>query len=90
MKGDFFWTERRYLTLAVSDDLLLLAAELAQRHLMRGYDAVHLAGAISLNRRLTAAGLPALIFVSAGEALCDVARAEGLAAENPNGQNTES
>jgi hypothetical protein len=46
MKGDFVWTEQRYLTLAVSDDLLLL--------------------------------------------LCDVAHAEGLAAENPNGHNTES
>ncbi len=89
MKGDFVWTERRYLTLAVSDDLLLPAAELTQRHLLRGYDAVHLAGAISLNRRLTAVDLPAFIFVSADEALCDVAHAEGLAAKNPDGHDEE-
>ena len=76
--------EQRYLTLAVSDELLLLAAELTQRHLLRGYDAVHLAGAISLNRRLVATRLPGLTFVSADEALCDAAGAEGLATENPN------
>lgn len=76
--------ERRYVTLAVGDDLLLLAADLTQRHLLRGYDAVHLAGAISLNRRLIAARLSPLTFVSADGILCDVACVEGLVAENPN------
>jgi predicted nucleic acid-binding protein len=82
--------ERHYLTLAVSDDLLMLAAELTQRHLLRGYDAVHLAGAISLNRRLTAARLTPLLFISADEIMCDVARAEGLAADNPNSHAEEA
>ena len=76
--------ERRYLTMAASDDLLLLAAELTQQYLLRGYDAVHVAGAISLNQQLVAAHLPALTFVSADAMLCDVARARGLKAENPN------
>jgi predicted nucleic acid-binding protein len=76
--------ERRYLTMAVSDDLLLLAAELTQQHLLRGYDAVHMAGAISLNHQLAVARLPVLTFVSADKMLCDVARAQGLKAENPN------
>jgi len=77
-------SNRRYMTLSVSDDLLLLAAELTQRHLLRGYEAVHLAGAVSLNQQLKAAHLMGLTFVSADEVLCDVARVEGLIAENPN------
>ena len=76
--------EHRYVTLSVNDDLLVLAAELTQRHLLRGYDAVYLAGAITLNQQLIAAGLPGLMFISADERLCDVARAKGLIAENPN------
>jgi predicted nucleic acid-binding protein len=76
--------ERRYLTMAVSDELLLLAAELTQQYPLRGYDAVHLAGAIRLNQQLVVAHLPALTFVSADAMLCDVARARGLKAENPN------
>jgi predicted nucleic acid-binding protein len=76
--------ERRYLTMAVSDDLLLLAAELTQQYLLRGYDAVHVAGAISLNQQLAVARLPALTFVSADKMLCDVALAQRLKAENPN------
>jgi predicted nucleic acid-binding protein len=77
-------SERRYLTLSVSDDLLLLAAELTQRHLLRGYDAVHLAGALKLKQQLIAAHLPELVFVSADEMLCDTARVEDLVAQNPN------
>ena len=79
--------ERRYLTMAVSDDLLLLASELTQQYPLRGYDAVHLAGAVSLNRQLVVAHLPALTFVSADAVLCDVARASRLKAEDPNEHN---
>lgn len=39
--------QRRYLMLAVSDELLLLAAGLTQRHLLRGYDAVHWPGRLA-------------------------------------------
>lgn len=80
-------SERRYVTLSVSDSLLLLAAELTQRHLLRGYDAVHLAGAVGLNRQLKASRLMELTFVSADDVLCDMARIEGLIAENPNTYN---
>jgi predicted nucleic acid-binding protein len=81
--------ERRYVTLAVDDQLLLHAAELTQHHLLRGYDAVHLAGALTFSRQLTDAGLPGLTFASADESLCDVARAEGLVVENPNAYGGE-
>jgi hypothetical protein len=43
-----------------------------------------MAGAISLNHQLAVARLPVLTFVSADKMLCDVARAQGLKAENPN------
>lgn len=76
--------QRRYLMLAVSDELLLLAASLTQRHLLRGYDAVHLAGAISLNQYLGGARLPPLTFVSADNDLLAAAAIEGLATDNPN------
>lgn len=85
-------SNRRYVTLSVSDDLLLLAAELTQRHVLRGYDAVHLAAALKLKQQMIAVNLPDLVFVSADEMLCDTARAEGLIAENPNtygGQNAQ-
>ncbi|GAB4535846.1 MAG: hypothetical protein Kow0063_20630 [Anaerolineae bacterium] len=82
--------EHRFVTLAVDDGLLLRAAELTQHHLLRGYDAVHLAAALTFSRQLTDAGLPGLTFASADETLCDVARAEGLIVENPNVYGTEN
>jgi predicted nucleic acid-binding protein len=68
----------------VTNSILDLAADLTQRHPLRGYDAVHLATALVLRDHLIAARLPAPIFVAADANLCAVARAEGLAAENPN------
>jgi predicted nucleic acid-binding protein len=68
----------------VADSIIDLAADLTQRHPLRGYDAVHLATALVLRDQLVAARLPAPTFVAADANLCAVARAEGLAAENPN------
>ncbi len=70
--------------LAVSQAVLDLAAELAKRHPLRAYDALHLATAVDWANDLTSVGLSAPIFVSADENLLATARAEGLAAENPN------
>ena len=76
---------RRHLRLLRLTNLTLdLAADLTQRHPLRGYDAVHLATALVLRDQLVAARLPAPIFVAADANLCAVARAEGLPAENPN------
>jgi hypothetical protein len=54
------------------------------RHPLRGYDAVHLACALRLNRALVAQHLPPLVFVCADNDLLSAAAAEGLAIENPN------
>jgi hypothetical protein len=45
---------------------------------------VQLATALVVNRALLANGLPALVFVSADDNLAAIARAEGLAVDNPN------
>lgn len=74
----------RYGRLRVNDVVIEAAVELIQRHPLRAYDAVQLATALLLNRRLLADKLPSLTFVSADNVLCKAARAEGLSTENPN------
>ena len=43
---------RSYLRVELQDDVLLLARDLIQRHPLRGFDAVHLASALSLKNAL--------------------------------------
>ena len=74
----------RYGRLRVNDAVIEAAVELIQCHPLRAYDAVQVATALLLNRRLLADKLPPLIFVSADDLLCETARAERLPAENPN------
>lgn len=74
----------RWALIHADESVVNLATELTERHPLRAYDAVHLATALILNHTLLAYALPALTFVSADDILCDVARAEGLPAENPN------
>ena len=63
------------ISVAVADH----AMNLTQAHRLRGYDAVQLAAALA-----AAAVLSGLVFVAADDDLLAAARAEGLAAENPN------
>jgi uncharacterized protein len=70
--------------LAVSRAVLDLAAQLALRHPLRAYDAIHLATMLDWTNEMVQAGLPAPIFISADGNLLAAARAEGLAAEDPN------
>jgi hypothetical protein len=73
-----------YITASLSDPIIQQAVELTKRHPLRGYDAVHLATAISLNTALLSAELPPLVFVSGDRILCEAAQKEGLAVENPD------
>jgi hypothetical protein len=57
---------------------------LAERHPLRGYDAVQLAAALAVHRPRAAALLPALTFVCADARLNAAATAEGLTVEDPN------
>jgi hypothetical protein len=58
--------------------------ELAERHGLRGYDAVHLAAAGGVQAAHAARGLPPLTFVSADRQQLQVAQAEGLTTDNPD------
>jgi predicted nucleic acid-binding protein len=76
----------RFAKFDADDGVIKLAVDLTQRHPLRGYDAIHLATAITLNRTLVASKLPPLAFISADDVLCKAAKREGLLAENPNEQ----
>ncbi|MGH7452915.1 MAG: type II toxin-antitoxin system VapC family toxin, partial [bacterium] len=73
-----------YITAFLSDPIIELAVDLTKRHPLRGYDAVHLATAISLNTTLLEAELPPLVFVTGDRALREAAQGEGLTVENPD------
>ena len=60
-----------------------LAVMLAQRHRLRGYDAVQLAAGLTANDDLTASGHASLTFVTADNDLLLAAQGEGLPTENP-------
>jgi predicted nucleic acid-binding protein len=68
----------------ISDEVIERAMDLAERHSLRGYDAVPLACALVSGDRLAARGLPALTFLSADAALNAAAAAEGLPVEDPS------
>ena len=68
----------------VSAGILRGAIQLASRHPLRAYDAVHLATALDLAAELASVGLSAPRFVCADTLLLSAARAEGLTIENPD------
>jgi hypothetical protein len=68
----------------VTTETLHRAPRLALRHPLRAYDAIHLATALQLAEQLSWLSLAAPVFVSADGNLLAAARAEGLAAEDPN------
>lgn len=57
---------------------------LAEKHALRGYDAVQLASAIEANNRRTALSLSPLTLVSADADLNAAGAAEGLSTDDPN------
>jgi hypothetical protein len=59
---------------AVTEDLIERAADLAEEEALRGYDAVHLAAALTIE---------ATVMTSADSALCDAAERRGLHVANP-------
>ncbi len=61
-----------------------LACVLLERHPLRGYDAMHLATALTVQQALRRQDLPALIFLCADDGLNAAGAAEGLAVNNPN------
>ena len=75
---------RKLFKIDVTAPLIEQAADLADKHALRGYDSVQLAAAVSANKARVAIGASPLIFVSADNALNAAATAEGLLVDNPN------
>ena len=61
-----------------------LACVLLERQPLRGYDALHLATALTVQQSLQRRDLPALVFLCADDCLNAAAAAKGLAVDNPN------
>jgi len=74
----------KFRTVDITEVLIDRATALAGKHVLRAYDAVQLAAALTINDGRLAAGAPALTLVSADDALNAAALAEGLAVDNPN------
>ncbi len=62
-----------------------LAGDLVENYVLRAYDAVQVASAISVHRSLVTAGIQGLIFLAADDRILKVAQAEGMLTDNPNG-----
>jgi predicted nucleic acid-binding protein len=63
-----------YVRIDLHDEVLRIARDLVQRHPLKGFDAIHLASALSLGRGLE----EEVSFVAADERLLRAAEAEGL------------
>ena len=77
------WSQR-FVAVTVPPSLAIEAAAVVQRHGLRGYDAIHVAVARSLQIERTSNALPPLTFVSADVEQLRAATAEGLATDNPD------
>ncbi len=77
-------TATQYSLLDVDQYVVDEAIELTTRRKLRGYDAVHLACALRLNRVLVENGLHPLTLVAADNDLLRAAQDESLETENPN------
>jgi predicted nucleic acid-binding protein len=78
------WQSDNFTIIEVTGPLADRAMDLAARHGLRGYDAVHLATASEVHNIRLAVGESALIFVSADNNLDQAAVVEGLPVDNPN------
>ncbi len=73
-----------YQVIEMSATLADQAMQLAERHGLRGYDAIQLAAAMEVNVLRTTQGQPPIVLISADMELNAAATAEGLSVENPN------
>jgi predicted nucleic acid-binding protein len=73
-----------YQVIEVTAALVIQAEALAERHALRGYDAVQLAAALEVNAAYLAAGQPPVTLVSADLELNKAGLAGGLNVDDPN------
>jgi|SRR5579883_48838 len=75
---------KEYSRIQLTRLLLHSAMNLAEKHGLRGYDAVQLAAAITLNNRTIALGLQPITLLSSDTELNTAAAAEGIVVDDPN------
>jgi uncharacterized protein len=73
-----------YQVIEVTAELVERAEALADKHALRGYDAVQLAAALEVNEAYVAAGQPPVTIISADLDLNMAGTAEGLDVDDPN------
>lgn len=73
-----------YQVIEVTPALADRAMLLAEKHGLRGYDAIQLAAGLEVHVRYLATGLPVVTFVSSDTELNAAAMAEGLPIADPN------
>lgn len=73
-----------FLIVEVTVGLLTAAADLAEKHALRGYDAVQLAAAMEASAERQRLNLPPLTLLTADKELLGAAAAEGLMVDDPN------
>jgi hypothetical protein len=74
----------QYRVLGVDQRVVTLGVALTSRQKLRGYDAIQLAVALTINAALVGRQLTSLTFVCADRDLLTAASSEGLLVENPN------
>ncbi len=86
--ADFdFDVNNQYRIIEITQSLLQNARNLANKHALRGYDAVQLTAAIAVNTECITIELPSVVFVSSDNELNAAAKSEGLQVENPTPTN---
>ena len=73
-----------YEMMAATSSIVDEAMLLIQNYKLRGYDAIHIACAVHIEKALQRRGLPSLTLVAADNDLLKAAQAIGLTTENPN------
>jgi predicted nucleic acid-binding protein len=76
--------QHQYQPLEVSESVVNRAMMIAEKHALRGADAIHLAVALELHQKRQTMQLPPLTFVSADIEQLQAALSEGLRVENPD------
>ena len=84
MAAYFSTPARSSSVMEIAIPMLQQASQLADRHVLRAYDAVQLAAAVELNAQWIAAGTVTVTLVSADQELNAAALAEGLTVDDPN------
>lgn len=74
----------QYRVVGITLALIDRGMDVAERHALRGYDALQLAAALEVRAHRLALGMAPLTFVSADRELNAAAGAEGLNVEDPN------